>query len=197
VIGQRRLVAALFAAALAACAQMSPPPAASAAAATAAQPAAPAERKLSARFIGFVGPQRQHDPPFLGIPYSNFYTLRSFLDRQTGETAHQLYVADSYFGAERDWDRAYDAAGNPLPFTHIATNKITCDNGCAYEEEFAATLPGAALRASAGGFAVTFAARSGQRMTIDLSGQEIRNQLAAVDAARQRLPQAAVAAQRP
>jgi hypothetical protein len=186
VIRRRGWLGALFLAALATCAQT--PPAAPAQPAVAKPSALPAASKLSARFIGFVGPKQQHDPPFLGIPYSNFYCLRSFLDRQTGETAHQLYVADSYFGAERDWDAAYDAAGNALPFTHIATHKITCENGCAYEEEFAATLPEAALRASAAGFAVTFAARSGQKMTINLSGEEIANQLAAVAAARQRLP---------
>jgi hypothetical protein len=192
--------AALFGAMLSACAQLPPievpPPAIAPPAAAAARPpvtpAAPANSELSARFIGFVGPKLQHDPPFLDIPYTNFSCLRSFLDRQTGETAHQLYVADSYFGAERGWDGAHDAAGNALPFTHISTDKITCENGCAYEEDFAATLPEAALRSSAGGLAVTFTARSGKTMTIDLSGEEIANQLAAVDAQRRRLtPQSA------
>jgi hypothetical protein len=133
----------------------------------------------------------QHDPPFLGVPYTNFYCLRSFLDRQTGETAHQLYVADSYFGAERGWDGARDAAGNALPFTSIATNKIACDNGCSYAEEFAATIPAAALQASPDGMAVTFTARSGATMTIALSGEAIANQLTVVDATRRRVGPAA------
>jgi hypothetical protein len=208
VIHRPRVAAALFGAALAACAPLpttaptaaAPAPAPPAAgAAQPAQPtvsalsASPAASKLSARFIGVLGPRLQHDPPFLGIPYSNFYCLRSFLDRQTGESAHQLYVADSYFGGERDWNAAHDASGNALPFTHIAANEITCDKGCAYEEEFAATLPAAALLASAGGFAVTFTARSGQKMTIDLSSAEIAEQLAAVDSARNGVPPAAAA----
>jgi hypothetical protein len=206
VILRQSLAAALLGAALAACAQLPPPAASSASAAPSAAPKAgaaqlapPAKSKLTARFIGFVGAELQHDPPFLGIPYSNFYCLRSFLDRQTGETAHQIYVADSYFGAERGWDGARDGAGKALPFSHISTNEITCDNGCAYEEEFAATLPEAELRSSAQGLAVTFTARSGNTMTIDLSEPQIASQLAAVDAQRRRSPPqtAATSAARP
>jgi hypothetical protein len=181
---RRRLAALLLsAAALSACAPL--PPVSSATA-----PAAASEP--SARFIGFVGPRVQHDPPFLGIPYTNFYCLRSFLDRQTGETAHQIYAADSYFGGERGWDGAHDVAGNALAFTAIGTNKIACDGGCSYAEEFAATIPEAELRVSTQGFAVTFTARSGKTMTIALSGEAITTQLAVVDAQRRRLsPQTA------
>ncbi len=32
------------------------------------------------------------------LPGTNFYCLRSFVDRKTGETADQLYVSDSYDG---------------------------------------------------------------------------------------------------
>jgi hypothetical protein len=195
---QRHLGAALCCVVLAACTGQAPLAGPPTAAPTPAKdkPTAPLESKPSARFIGFVGPRIQHDPPFLGVPYTNFYCLRSFLDRQTGATAQQLYVADSYSGTERDWNGAQDAEGHALPFTHISTNKITCDNGCAYAEEFAATLPEAELSSSDHGLTVTFAARSGNRMTIALSGAQVASQLAAVDAARARLsgPAAASAA---
>jgi hypothetical protein len=181
-MNRRHLGAVLCCAALAGCVGSSPT-----AVTAQSKSKVPEESKLSARFIGFAGPRVQHDPPFLGVPYTNFYCLRSFLDRQTGATAHQLYVADSYFGAKRDWDGAQDAAGHPLPFTHISTNKITCENGCAYAEEFAATLPKAGLRSADRGLAVTFTARSGNTMTIELSGAQIARQLAAVDAVRVRL----------
>jgi hypothetical protein len=192
-----RIAGPLIGAALAACSWLplpaaAPPPSAPPQSAAVHRPA-PAVSKPSARFIGFVGPALQHDPPFLGVPYSNFYCLRSFLDRQTGETAHQLYVADSYFGGERGWNGAQDAAGDALPFTHVDTDKITCENGCAYEEEFAATLSEAALRANARDFTVTFTSRSGASMTIELSAALIASQLAAVDAARDRLPAQAAA----
>jgi hypothetical protein len=183
---RRRLAALLLGAALAACTPLAPP-SPPAPAAAAAKPAT----EPTARFIGFVGPKRQHDPPFLDVPYTNFYCLRSFLDRQTGETAHQLYVADSYFGAKRGWEAAHDTAGNALPFTPIDTHEIVCDKDCAYVEEFAAMLPAAALQASPQGLAVTFTARSGKTMTIRLSGEEIASQLAVVDDARRRVGPAA------
>jgi hypothetical protein len=181
---RRSLAALLLAAALPACAPLPPASPAPALAGS----ATPAENEPTARFIGFIGPKLQHDPPFLGIPDTNFYCLRSFLDRQTGEIAHQLYVADSYFGAERGWEGAHDGAGNALPFTPIGTNEINCEDGCSYAEEFAATIPPAVLLANAQGLAVTFTARSGNAMTIALSGEQITGQLAAVDAERRGLP---------
>src|SRR5260370_12468329 len=61
-------------------------------------------REQGGKFIGLVGPRVQHDEPFLGVPSTNFFTLRSWLDTGTGETVHQLYVEDSYFGAKRSWN---------------------------------------------------------------------------------------------
>ena len=194
------LAIAWVALALAACAETAPrnPPAPTAAgvnaAPSAAKPAVDVAAQSSARFIGFIGRKSQHAPPFLDTPGTNYYCLRSFLDRQTGQTAHQLYVAASYDGAERDWDKARDAAGDALAFTHIRTDKITCDDGCSYAEEFAAAIPEPELRTSKDGLAVTFAAHSGQTMTIRLSAAEIAAQLAAVDAQRERLHHAATAA---
>jgi len=138
----------------------------------------------SQRFIGFIGPKAQHAPRFLDIPETNFYCLRSFVDRRTGETAHQLYVSDSYFGAERDWNAARDSAGSPLQFVKISHDEISCDAGCSYVEEFAAILPESELRASPGGLAVTFISPSGDEKTIVISGDRIAAQLAAIDARR-------------
>jgi hypothetical protein len=134
------------------------------------------------RFIGFIGPKAQHAPRFFDIPETNFYCLRSFVDRRTGETAHQLYVTDSYFGAERGWNAARDSTGAALPFVPIGRDEISCDAGCSYVEEFAANLPESALRASPDGLAVTFSSSSGDEKTILVSGARIAAQLAAVDA---------------
>src|SRR6266851_3744967 len=60
------------------------------------------------RFITFVGPRRPHGEPFLGVPGTNFTALRSSIDTKTGGSVHQLYVEDSYFGAERNWEAARD-----------------------------------------------------------------------------------------
>src|SRR5438105_15336045 len=132
----RSLLAAALLPALAGCAGSSgaPPPR--------AQPATEVTRSIEqdGKFISLVGPQRQHAEPFLGVPGTNFYALRSWVDTRTGETAHQLYVTDSYFGAERNWNAARDGKGQELRFIAISKNEITCETGCPYAEEFAAAL---------------------------------------------------------
>ena len=173
---RRGLIAASLGVALTSCAQLAPQ-----------QPAGAlveVREDSSHRFITFIGPKAQHTPPFLGVPETNFYCLRSFVDRQTGETAHQLYVTDSYFGAERGWNAARDSAGAPLPFIAISHDEITCDEGCSYVEEFAAKLPDGTLRANTDGLTVTFSPRSGDEKTIVVPGARITAQLAAVDAKR-------------
>jgi hypothetical protein len=174
-------LALLLSAALCACAQSS--------AKDPAQPGAAAAREDEAsapRLIGVVGTKAQHAPPFLGVPDTNFYCLRSFIDRRTGETQHQLYVSDSYSGAERHWNGARDREGRPLRFIEIGRNEITCDGGCAYLEEFAAAIPEGELRASPRGLTVIFSARSGAEKRISLSDGQISAQLSAVDRGRDR-----------
>src|SRR6266851_6263207 len=142
------------------------------------------------RFITLAGPRLQHAEPFLGVPGTNFYLLRSMIDTRTGEIAHQLYVEDSYFGAERGWNAARDATGQPLRFIAISKNQITCENGCSYAEEFGAALPEALLRANPQGLTVVFAARSGAEKTIAVPGELVAKQVAAVGEARGTLPAA-------
>ena len=88
----------------------------------------------------------QHAEPFLGVAGTNFYTLRTWIDRRTGETVHQLYVSDSYAGPPRDWNAARDAQGRPLRFIPISKNEITCQPSCSYAEEFAAAIPSRAAQ---------------------------------------------------
>jgi hypothetical protein len=120
--------------------------------------------------------------------------LRSWIDTRSHETTHQLYVEDSYLGAERNWESARIQGGPTLRFIPISKHEITCDYGCSYAEEFAAALPEALLRASPRGLAVSFTARSGAEQTILVPGELIARQLAAVDATRASLPKAAAAA---
>src|SRR5207237_6619881 len=109
----RSLFAASLGAALTACAQPLPGP-------STGRPAILAREDLAPGYIGFIGPKAQHAPPFLDTPGTNFYCLRSFLDRRTGAATHQLYVSDSYFGAERGWNAARDRTGAPLPFVPVS-----------------------------------------------------------------------------
>ncbi len=173
----RPLAALLLALALAACVPLPP-------ARVAPTGGGVTESAVSPRFLAFTGRKMQHDPPFLGVPDTNFYLLRSWLDRRTGEARYQLYVSDSYAGAERDWDMARDGAGRPLAFVAISRHQIACIEKCSWVEDFAADLPEAELRASPDGLSVIFAARSGDAKRIDLPPPEIIAQLRAVDAAR-------------
>jgi len=172
---------ALLGCVLAACAQVTPP----AAPKTATNPGGVEVREhLSGRFVALIGPKAQRAPQYLDTPGTNFYCLRSFIDRQTGETAHQLYVVDSYDG-ERDWNAARDGAGQPLKFLQISRFKIACvdgDKGCSYATEFAANIPGNELRDSAKGLSVAFTDPAGDTETIDISANQIAAQLAAVEA---------------
>jgi hypothetical protein len=142
----------------------------------------------ASRFIGLIGTRARHAPPFLGVPETNFYCLRSFVDRQTGQTLHQLYVSDSYSGAERRWDAARDSAGHALRFVEISRDRITCDGGCSYAEEFAADIPENELRANSNGLKVIFTAGSGAEKTIAVTGAQIAAQLAAIDATHSPAP---------
>jgi hypothetical protein len=161
----------------------------------AAQPANAVTRsqEQGGRFVTLAGPRLQHAEPFLGVADTNFYLLRSMIDTRTGEIAHQLYVEDSYFGAERGWNAARDMTGQPLRFIAIGKNQITCENGCSYAEEFAAALPEALLRANPQGLTVVFSARSGAEETIAVPGELVAKQVAAVGEARTTLPTAAAA----
>ena len=193
---RRLLAASLTLTALAGCAGTAGAPSGTVPAAQGATPVA-VSTEQGGRFVALAGPRRQHADPFLGVAGTNFYTLRTWIDRQSGEIAHQLYVSDSYSGAARDWNAARDAQGRPLRFIAISKNEITCQPSCSYVEEFAAALPEPQLRESVGGLSVTFAARSGAEKTIAVPAELVRAQLVAVDRVRAGLATAAASAPTP
>lgn len=187
----RNMLAAVLALALTACAPLASQ---EGTARTDAQTGAASAEDPAPRFIGLIGRKAQHAPPFLAVPETNFYCLRSFIDRRTGATEHQVYVADSYSGAERRWNAARDGTGRPLRFVEVTRQEITCSGGCSYLEEFAASIPESELRANPQGLTVIFAAASGAEKKIVISGDQIAAQLAAVaKAGRPVRPAAALA----
>src|SRR6202043_3549170 len=112
------------------------------------------------------------------------YTLRSLIDRTTGQTSHQILVEDSYVGAERRWDAAHDGWGQTLRFIPISHNELACEGGrCSYAEEFAAAIPEPELRGSPRGMEVTFTDKAGDKKTIAVPGNVIAVQIAAFDSA--------------
>jgi hypothetical protein len=178
------LTAAGLAAALAACVEPSNELPAGADMANAVS----VSREQNGRFVSIVGPRRQQAEPFLGIPGTNYVLLRSLIDTRSGQTSHQLYVEDSYFGTERKWDAARDAQGQALKFIPISQNEISCSERCSYAEEFAVDLSEPSLRSGTGGLTVVVSSGAGTVKTIAIPGQLIAEQLAAVDAARTKLP---------
>jgi hypothetical protein len=191
--GGRAAAPLLLVAALAGCGGVASTPPGGTVAAGGRQPTAIAvSTEQNGRFVGLSGPERQHAEPFLGVAGTNFYTLRTWIDRRTGDTVHQLYISDSYDGQPRDWYAARDAQGRPLRFIPISKNEITCQRGhCSYAEEFAAAIPEPELRNAAGGLTVTFTARSGAEKTIAVPGELVKAQVTALDRVRSGLATAA------
>ena len=136
---------------------------------------------LSQRFIALLGPEVQIDPPFLGTPNTNVARLRSFLDRRTGETAHQLYVTASYDG-NHDWNAAHDGGGRTLQFFPMSRFEIACEgkDKCFYAEEFAAKFPESELSQNRGGFSITFTDQAGNAQSVPVSAAQIGAQLTAL-----------------
>ena len=128
---------------------------------------------------------------FLGIkqPYpgdaSNNYFLRSVVEKTSGQVAHQLYVANYYRSSEGwiVWSRANGEDAQPLEFVSIHRGVISCgaDVGCALEEDFGAVIPDPKLRAYQGGFSVKFYAETGKELVIQLTSQQIQQQLKAIE----------------
>jgi hypothetical protein len=141
-------------------------------------------KEQSGRFIAFVGPKLQHTGPFLGVSDTNYFALRSWVDNKTGETAHQLYVEDSYYGGPYLWNGASDADNKKLKFIPISRNQISCDEGCAYADEFAAELPEDYLRAHQDGIAVTFTSSSGKTLAVRVPPNLVVEEIKAVDQVR-------------
>ena len=136
------------------------------------------------KFLEFVGPRQQHTEAFLGVDDTNYFCLRSWVDTRTGEVAHQLYVEDSYYGSPYRWSGASEADGKPLRFIPISRNEISCEQGCAYADEFAAELPEDYLRAHQGGMTLIFTSSDGNNLTAKVPGDLVAAQLAAVDTVR-------------
>jgi len=138
------------------------------------------------RYVIVIGPHQQHGSPFFGIADTNYYVLRSLIDRSNGKTAHQLYVENSYIGPEHRWDTARDGWGQPLTFIPISHHELNCEGGrCAYADEFAASIPEAELRGSTRGLEVTFSGgKTHDKQVISVPGNLVALQLSAFDAAR-------------
>jgi hypothetical protein len=180
------LAATLIAFGVGACARMVQPGAPAPVAGTTNAPnGVTTKTEDNGRYLIVIGPRQQHAPPFFGIADTNYFVLRSLVDRTNGKTAHQLFVEDSYVGPEARWDAAHDGWGQTLRFIPISHHELACESGkCSYAEEFAASIPEPELRGSPNGMEVTFTDKAGHKQTIRVPGNLIAMQIAAFDTAR-------------
>jgi hypothetical protein len=121
--------------------------------------------------------------PLPGATFSSYY-LRSWVNKQTGATTHQLYVQHHYDGDWIRWTRANGQDAQSLEFSSLSREVRRCyaDRSCSFEEVFGASIPHAAMRASSEGYAVKFYSSTGQSMVVTLDSDQIKAQLAAVSA---------------
>ena len=124
-----------------------------------------------------------------GVQYSlsgggMFSTMhfRSWVDRETLVPRHQLYVHHSYTGDWRFWDRATDDQARRLDFTEISRDVGSCSGyGCRLNEAFGVSFTDADLRERAEGFRIQFAARTGNRLEVEITSEMIAEHLAVTD----------------
>lgn len=136
-------------------------------------------------------------------PYYTFF-IRSWMDRQTGQTRHQLYWNLMYSDqAWRFYSRSNDDSARSLRTVEINRNVVTCAGsryrGCTYSETMGAELDEGVLRAAgrAGrNYCVKFYARSGNETIACVTAEMINAQFEAIDRRRPRATQP-VPAQRP
>ena len=113
----------------------------------------------------------------------SYYYIRSWVNRQTREVTHQLYVSHYYHGDWIFWNRANDQEATPLEFTQISREVGTCSSyseSCSFTEVFGADLSDQALRIHRAGYAVKFYSSTGHQMVIVLDSVQIARQLEAV-----------------
>jgi PDZ domain len=130
----------------------------------------------SATFVG----TKLADNPFGGV--FKLWFIRSFVDKKTGLTTHQLYVETSYIGDWHFYQSAADDTATALPFIPIDRQVGSCRGGCDFDETFALRLEESALRARAAtGFSVKVSAKDGTAFVVAVPSGQIQPQLVAID----------------
>jgi hypothetical protein len=124
--------------------------------------------------------------PAYGVPENPNTTrlLRTFIDRKSGVTSHQVYVIDEYWAqTRRGWFQANDEQALPLELMEIAADVASCGGSgrCEYREEVAVTVSDSALRAFPNGYGIKLYARDGSQLVVTTTADQIRLQLQKVD----------------
>jgi len=108
------------------------------------------------------------------------YLLRTFITKKDSSMTHQLYVKYRY--TDEDWrfyHSAYLKGGVPLEFVEI-DSKVLGKNFLM--EMFGITIPDSILRRDTSGFAVKVYAKSGNNFVVNVTPDQVKQQLTAINA---------------
>ena len=110
------------------------------------------------------------------------WRLRSWVDKQTHEIVHQLYVFTVIDGEYQYFRSAADDTARSLPVTVIDRSADCPRYNCTHYETIGVVIDDATLRArAAGGIRIKISAQRGEELILPLSPTQIGLQLAAVD----------------
>jgi len=115
--------------------------------------------------------------------YANRTFIRSWVNKRTGFVMHQLYVWIWYRGDSHYFRFANNEDAQPLGFTEISTDVISCrdiSRGCVMSESFGVDLSSAQLAANPLGFGIKCYAKDGSSIIVQVTQTQIREQLQAV-----------------
>jgi hypothetical protein len=106
------------------------------------------------------------------------WMLRTWIDKETRNVTHQLYVEISYSGSWRFYQSANNEQAISLPFIPINRSVGSCFAGCSFTEIVGVELSDELLREKAlTGFQVKLFAKSGDSLVIDVTRAQIQSQL--------------------
>ena len=117
-----------------------------------------------------------YENPFGGTFRSWF--IRSFYNKETHITSHQLYLNISYFGSWAFYEFADDEDAKSLKLTNIDRNLENCSGICSFNETAIVELNEATLKAKAQtGYEIKASAKNGESFVFKISSEQIRAQL--------------------
>lgn len=134
---------------------------------------------------------------FIGIsdynvgPYGRdlgYSFIRSWLFKDTGGIAHQLYIRDEYSAENwRNWRTASTEDAEMLEITNIGSDVESCSHSkyskssCRYEESFGIDISSINLQDKINtGFRIKVYAKNGENMVIQVTPKQIKLQLEAI-----------------
>ncbi|HKW52842.1 MAG TPA: hypothetical protein VJO12_04060 [Stellaceae bacterium] len=112
----------------------------------------------------------------------HLWRLRSFVDKQTHQVRHQIYVEIHYEDEYQYFNSAADDTARDLPLLVIDLSSTCPRSTCMHYETIGVAIDDATLRARAAqGFRVKLSARRGSTLILLISPTQIGLQLAAID----------------